>query len=93
MTWCILYIVPGDGACAPNCAAFLFHDEIFGPQLRRRMNLFFANHWHSRYQFISQCSPGHPYVRKLGDGEISFTDPNKFILFLKRSCGLIMRIL
>jgi hypothetical protein len=31
----VLYVVPGDGCCGPNCAAaFLFGDEVFGPQLR-----------------------------------------------------------
>ena len=39
----VLYVVPGDGACGPNCrAAFLFEDEVFGPKLRKRMNHFFA---------------------------------------------------
>ena len=33
----VLYVVPGDGCCGPNCgAAFLFHDEVFGSQLRRK---------------------------------------------------------
>jgi hypothetical protein len=27
----VLYLVPGDGCCGPNCgAAFLFQDEVFG---------------------------------------------------------------
>ena len=31
----VLYVVPGDGCCGPNCAAaFLFHDEKYGPNLR-----------------------------------------------------------
>ena len=82
----VLYVVPGDGCCGPNCtAALLFHDEVFGPKLRRRMNLFFANHWNRRYQHISQCSPGHPYKRKIKDGEIEFTDPDQLIKFLKHS--------
>ena len=95
----VLYVVPGDGCCGPNCAAaLLFHDEVFGPKLRRRMNLFFANHWNRRYQHISQCSPGHPYKRKIKDGEIEFTDPDQLIKFLKHSsdaayiCGLTARI-
>jgi hypothetical protein len=51
----VLYAVPGDGCCGPNCAAaFLFQDEIFGPKLRRRMNMFFSKHWYKRYQYISQ---------------------------------------
>lgn len=39
----VVYQVPGDGACGPNCgAAFLFEDEVFGPKLRKNMNNFFA---------------------------------------------------
>ena len=49
----LLYVVPGDGCCGPNCAAaFLFHDEVFGPNLRKRMNQFQAKHWYNRYQYI-----------------------------------------
>ena len=82
----ILYVVPGDGCCGPNCAAaFLFQDEIFGPKLRIRMNLFFAKHWDSRYQYISQCSPGHPFKRKIKGHEIEFTDPQNLIKFLENS--------
>ena len=83
----ILYVVPGDGNCAPNCAAaFLFNDEIYGAQLRRVMNVFFADHWHDRYKYITQCSEGFPFVRKVGGGgEIRFTDPEKLINYLKHS--------
>ena len=49
------------------------------------MNLFLAEHWYSRYQFITQCSPGHPFMRKLKNGEVKFTDPKKLIEFLKDS--------
>ena len=50
------------------------------------MNRFFADHWYDRYQYISQCSEGHPFVRKVGGGgEIKFTDPEKLIKFLKHS--------
>ena len=43
----VLYVVPGDGCCGPNCAAaFLFRDEVFGPQLRVLMNKFMAKHWY-----------------------------------------------
>ena len=60
----VVYVVPGDGNCRPNCAAvLLFHDEVFGAKLRKRMNLFFAKHWYKRYQHISQCSEDHPFVR------------------------------
>ena len=35
----VVYVVPGHGACCPNCAtAFFFNDEVFGSKLRRRMN-------------------------------------------------------
>ena len=62
----VLYVVPGDGCCGPNCgAAFLFQDEVFGPKLRRNMNIFFADHWYEKYQYLTQCSPGHPFVRKV----------------------------
>ena len=71
----IVYVVPGDGCCGPNCAAaFLFQDEVFGPKLRRRMNVFQAEHWVKRYQYITQCSKGHPFERKLRGGKVSFTD-------------------
>ena len=76
----LLYVVPGDGACAPNAAAAsLFQDEIFGPKLRRMMNLFMAKHWYRNYQYISQCSLQNPFVRKLKGIDISFTDPKKLI--------------
>ena len=39
-----MYIVPGDGACAPNsAAAFFFQDEVFGLKLRKTMNQFFQS--------------------------------------------------
>ena len=41
----VLYVVPGDGCCGPNCAAaFLFQDEVFGPKLIIRMNSFQSEH-------------------------------------------------
>ena len=82
----ILYVVPGDGCCGPNCAAaFLFHDEVFGPKLRVRMNKFMATHWNNRYKFNTQCSKDHPFVRKLGAGQKSFTDPQKLLKYLMHS--------
>ena len=82
----VVYVVPGNGACGPNCAsAFLFEDEMFGDNLRRKMNQFMATHWKRRYQHITQCSPGHPFVRKLGGEEVRFTDPKKLVEFLMTS--------
>ena len=79
----VVYVVPGNGACASNCAsAFLFEDEVFGDNLRRKMNKFMGTHWESRYQYITQCSPGYPFVRQLGGNEVSFTNPKKLVDFL-----------
>ena len=37
----VVYVVPGNGACGPNsAAAFLFQDEIFGPRLCKKKNIF-----------------------------------------------------
>ena len=80
----VLYVVPGDGCCGPSCgAAFLFHDEIHGPKLRRKMNLQMAKYWSKRYVNLTQCSSDHPFKRKLGNQTISFTDPKALIKFLK----------
>ena len=79
-------MVPGDGCCGPNCAAaFLFLDEKFGPKLRKRMNLFMAKHWNTRYRYITQCSPDHPFVRKHKDGDVSYDDPVLLLEFLTSS--------
>ena len=46
----VIYTVLGNGACGPNsAAAHLFSDEIFGPKLRRKMNIFMAKHWDKHY--------------------------------------------
>ena len=82
----VVFVVPGDGSCGPNCAsAFLFEDEVFGPKLRLRMNRFMAKHWNRRYQYLTQCSEKHPFVRKLGEGEIKYTDPLELIEYLMTS--------
>ena len=82
----VLYVVPGDGCCGPNCAAaLLFGDEVFGPKLRRHMNKFMAKHWNRRYKSITQCSPGHPFERKLANRVVKFTEPKKLLEFLKNS--------
>ena len=80
----VLYVVPGDGCCGPNCAAaFLFHDEVFGPQLRIKMNKHMALNWKRKYENITQCSPGYPFERKLGKKTVSFTDPEALVEFLQ----------
>ena len=82
----VMYVVPGNGACAANsAAALLFGDEVFGPKLRSRMNQHLAKFFYTRYQNITQCSPGHPFVRKLAGGEVSFTNPEELISFLTKS--------
>ena len=80
----VLYIVPGDGCCGPNsAAAFLFHDEIFGPMLRKKMNLHMVKFWETKYHKITQCSPGHPFERELGNKIVRFTDPEALKNFLQ----------
>ena len=49
------------------------------------MNKFMAKHWDKRYKLLTQCSKKHPFVRKLGNGEISYTDPEKLRIFLRNS--------
>ena len=49
------------------------------------MNIFFAKHWYERYQYLTQCSPGHPFVQKLKNKEVKFTDPEKLIEYFETS--------
>ena len=79
-------MVPGDACCEPNCgAAFLFSDEVYGPKLRRKMNLFMGRHWQLRYKYITNCSKETPFVRKLRGGEVKFTDPLELVKYLIES--------
>ena len=79
----VVYVVPGDGACCPNCAAaFFFHDEVFGPKLRMRMNQFFVKHWKTKYQSICPCSQETPFVRMTSEGEVSYNDPEELFKYL-----------
>ena len=81
----LVYVVPGNGACGPNCAAaHLFHDEIFGPALRLNMNKFQADHWEEKYKSITNCSTDKPYIRKSKGGEVKFTDPAELLKFLRK---------
>ena len=80
----VVYVVPGDGRCAQNsAAALLFHDEKFGPGLKRKINLFFAENFFKKYQFLSQCSIDSPYRRQLKGTVVEFTDPEELIKFLR----------
>ena len=80
----VVYVVPGDGLCGPNAgAAKLFQDEKFGPDLKRKANLFFAEHFYKKYQYKTQCSVESPYKRNIKGGEVVFTDPDELIKFLK----------
>ena len=82
----LVYVVPGDGACGPNsAAAFFFHDEVFGPKLRRRMNEFFVKHYKKRYQDICPCSVDTPFVRMTSSGPVEYTDPEELFKFLLSS--------
>ena len=80
-----VYVVPGDGACCFNsAAAHLFKDEVFGRNLRRKMNYFFAKLFEKKYTFKTPCSKESPFVRKIGGGgSISFTDPKELIDYLE----------
>ena len=52
------------------------------------MNIFLARHWYSKYQYLTQCSPKHPFDRKcpkLESGEVNYSDPKELIEFLKTS--------
>ena len=56
------FLVPPNGACAPNAgAAHLFQDPKFGPKFRMTMNNFIADRW-----FFYQQKISFPYVRKIG---------------------------
>ena len=80
----VVYVVPGDGRCGQNStAALLFHDEKFGLGLKRKSNLFFAEHWYKKYQYKSQCSIDSPYKRQFQGKVIEFKDPEELIKFLK----------
>ena len=83
----MLYVVPGDGSCAPSSAsAFLFKDEVFGIQLKKKINKFIAEHWDKKYKFKTQCSETSPFIRKIGGGgEVFFTDPEKLVEYLRKS--------
>ena len=80
----VIYIVPGDGCCGPNAAAaFLFHDEVFGPMLRKKMNLHMVKFWDKKYHNLTQCSPGHPFERRLGNKIVRFMNPEALRNFLQ----------
>ena len=46
------------------------------------MNIFFADHWEERYQYLTQCSPGHPFIRKVKGKEKKFTEPKELLKYL-----------
>ena len=50
------------------------------------MNNFAAEHFNDgRYQYIANCSPENPFIRKLGGKNIKFTDQDDLVKFLKES--------
>jgi stress-induced morphogen len=82
----VLYVVPGDGCCGPNCgAAHLFQDEVYGPQLRKKMNIFMADHWEIKYKYITKCSSETPFVRRLNGRDEKYSDPVELLKFLRES--------
>ena len=84
----LVYVVPGDGACCPNCAAaFFFQDEVFGPKLRMRMNEFFVKHWKRKYKTLCPCSTEEPFVRKTQNGEVSYTEPEELFKLAQAMLG------
>ena len=81
----MVYIVPGNGACASNsAAAHLFHDENLGPKLRIQMNQFLAKHY-EHYKNIFPCSEEEPFIRRLKGEEIIFKDLEELKKFLLTS--------
>ena len=54
-------------------------------KVRSRINKHLAKFIYTRYQIITHCSPGHPFVRKLARGGVSFTNPDELISFLTKS--------
>ena len=82
-----VYVVPGDGSCAPSSvSAFLFGDEIYGRQLKQKMNRFMAEHWEKKYKYKTGCSKESPFIRNIGGGgNVVFTDSEKLIEYLTRS--------
>ena len=82
----VIYVVPGDGACATNCvAAKIFGDEAFGPLVNIKKNRFMARHWETRYETVTPCSKETPFVRKLNGNEVIFTNPKLLKDFLNKS--------
>ena len=82
----MVYVVPGNGACGPNsAAAHLFEDEVYGPQLRRKMNVFFAKHFEKKYQFITPCTPETPFKRRVKNITVEFTNQEDLIHYLTTS--------
>ena len=79
----LVYIVPGDGACLPNCgAAFFCQDEVFGTKLRKKMNRFFVKHYYRRFQNLCPVSKKNPFSRKTRDGSVTYTDVKELFKYL-----------
>ena len=49
------------------------------------MNNFFADHFYEKYQYLTQCSPGHPFRRQVRGQYVEFTDLEDLINYLKTS--------
>ena len=49
------------------------------------MNLFFADQFYEKYQYITSCSPESPFQRNIKGKIIQFTDPEELVKFLRTS--------
>ena len=83
------YIVPGDGCCAPNCAAtHLFQDVTRGRQLRREMNTYIADHsdyYKNKGYWCSEDSPFERECPSIKSGKVHFKNPEDLYAFLRFS--------
>ena len=79
----LMFIIPGDGACAPNSgAAHIFQDPKYGPQFRMLMNNHVADNFSYYRDLIS-----FPYKRKVGvkGDSVNFETEEQFCQFLRTS--------
>ena len=85
----VQFIIPGNGSCAPNCAAqHLFKDFTEGPKLRQEMNDYIVQHKEYYKNKGYWCSEENPFERecpKMKKGKVHFINPEDLYKFLKYS--------